>query len=989
MERENCYVLLELAFDPPVTDATAIKAAIHKKRQEWVRMQDTPGKRSIALYNLSLIPEIERIMLDPALRAGEAAAAQELRGEMLRQFEAELRILESKGHITPREAAAITAKYSHYGIGKTALENLTRKPVSENPPRESGDDDVGETLDRLVARNVQRNLTLLGISDLYAFLDLPPYSSIKKLKDAAEAKRREASSSGAKNAQVTAVQELSGICLQLFSSFDTKQKYDRYLKISSYPAVGELVDDEFNRSKYINTDVLLRIINFAVEKYGCKVLEAEEYIRRYCQAYNIPIDSQSKFVDCPACHNKTDREGELCAVCAAPLRGLCPNCATPFEGGPSVCSKCGFSIAEMIKAQQYISDAENALIESNWSSAQRCIAYAGKFWPGHPRLDSLERRAKRLEDRYATYVDNIGDCVKHNQYYAAVELIEEAEARRIRLPASTTSHVSKVIADFEKRLEEITAIGTAPDFDVLYAMVNTVADSIELGRLLAMHPPEPVSGMKVTLLDKKVRVDWDKSPAKGVISYVLVRKLESAPLTAYDGDILYEGRANSFEDLNPAPLKRFYYSVYVRRGNAYSESSALSEPILIIPEVENLRIVPTDSGARISWSFNPDLREVLVWRKLGGDRPLRRGDGMLLENPRLDGLSDHKLKNDVEYWYYIVSVYVLDGVRVFSKGVCDSVIPHRLLAPIDHIDIMRVDGADGEYVVNWHNSQYKDVLVLASVKKPDFRVGETLPVSELIEQYRNLDLDAKTPESARLRCEFSGGLYIFAAAVSGKYATVGTPRYLTNVLDVEQLTWDMVNSDLFFNMKWPQGTQEILIMWRFDAYPKTPGEPGTISMTCTREQYEYDAGALLKDPEKSLYYFKIFSVFTAPDGDRNYSPGVELRIDLTPQQEIFYQLKYTKSFFASAYSVSLTISSDSEFVLPRAVIVGKIGRLPLKKTDGMPLFEIEKETKVAGSITYEYRTSLLPKNLHVKLFLRDEMFYDKFRLLPVASLKIT
>lgn len=989
MERENCYVLLELAFDPPVNDTTAIKAAIHKKRQEWVRMQDAPGKRGLALHYLSLIPEIEQIMLDAISRKSEAEAAVAQRVDMLRQFEAELRVLESKGYVTPREAATITAKYSQYGIGKQELNDLARKPVSETPPKENTDGEMSEVLDRLTARSIQRNLELLGIGDLYAFLELPQYSSIKKLKDSAEVKRREAAANAAKNARNTAIQELSGICLQIFADFDSKQKYDRYLKISGYPAVGELLDEEFARSKYINTDVLLRIVNFAVEKYGCKVLEAEEYIRRYCQAYDIPVDTQSKLIECPACRNKTDREGELCAVCAAPLRGTCPNCSSAFENGPTVCSKCGFAISEMVKAQEYISEAENALIESNWSSAQRCIAYAGKFWPGHPRLDSLERRAKRLEDRYASYVDNIGDCARHLQYYAAMELIEEAQARRIRLPQSTTSHVEKVISDFEEKLEQVTSSGQSPDFDKIYDLANIVADSIELGRLLALHPPEPVPGFTVTVSGRSVRVEWEKSPARGVISYVLVRKRESEPLTAYDGDILYEGMANSFDDLTAAPLKRFYYSVYVRRGNAYSESAVISEPVLIIPEVENLRLVPTDSGARASWSFNPDLREVLVWRKLGGDRPLRRGDGMLLENPRLDGFSDSKLKNDVEYWYFILSVYIIDGVRVFSKGVCDSIVPHKLLAPIEHVDIARVDGAEGEYVLNWHNSQYKDVLVLASVEKPGFKTGETFPASELIEKYRNLDLDAKTPESARFHCQFSGGLYIFAAAISGKYATVGSPRYVTNVLDVEELTWDEVGSDLVFNMKWPADVDEILVEWRFDGFPKAPGEPGASSMVCTREQYDYDAGVIVKDPERSLYYFKIFSVFKTPAGDKSYSPGAGLRVDITPRQEVFYQLKYSKPFFASAYVVSLTISSNEEITLPRSVVVGKIGRLPLRKTDGMPLFEIEKEIKVTGSVTYEYRTSLLPKDLYVKLFLRDDAMYDKIRLLPVASLKIT
>ncbi|MDL2233812.1 hypothetical protein LJC63_09605 [Ruminococcaceae bacterium OttesenSCG-928-L11] len=988
MERENYYVLLELAFDPPVTDTTLIKAAMQKKRQEWIRMQDTPGKRGIALYNLSLLPDIERVMLNPMLRTDEGLAAVELRNAMLRQFEAELRIFESKGHITPREAASLTAKYAAYGITKEALHNLARVPVSEKPPQDN-EEEMGETLDRLTARNIQRNLAILGMPDLYAFLEQPAYSSIKKLKQAAEAQRRTATASGSKTAQVTAVQELSGICLQLFTSFDSKQKYDRYLKISSYPAVGELIDDEYTRSKFINPDIILRIINFAVEKYGCKVIEAEEYIRRYCKAYDIPIDSQSHLIECPACHNKTDRDGALCTFCAAPLRGECPHCSTPFEGGAKVCAHCGFALGDMAKARQYLDDAETAILDSNWSSAQRCISYARRYWPGHPNLESLQRRAKLLEDRYASFVNNINDAVEHNQYYAARELVEEAENRRIRLPETTVDHIRKTLTEFEVKLEEIRASAEKPDYNVLYEMLAIVADSIELSRMLSLYPPEPVGDLIAMVFGRRVRLDWTKSPAGGRVSYVLVRKTDSAPLTAYDGDILYEGMAHSFEDLTAAPLRRHYYSVFVKRGNAFSETGTVSASVLIVPEVESLRIVPTDAGARISWDFNPDLREVQIWRKLGGDRPLTKGDGMLIENPRLDGYSDYKLKNDVEYWYYVVGVYIVNGLKVYSKGVCESVIPHKLLAPIDHFDIVQVEDSEDEYVVNWYSSQYTDVLMLASPQRMEYRVGETLPLSELLEQYRSLDMETKTAESARIRCSFSGGLYITAAAVSGKYATIGSSRYLIRVPDVDELSYDMHGNDIVFNMKWPEGIHEILVSWRFDGYPKRPGETGSTYMSCSRKQYEEDAGIVLREPEQNLYYVKIFTAFVTPDGEKTYSRGVEARVDLTPLQEVFYELKYQKSFFASAYTVTLTISSEEEFVLPRAVIVGKMDRLPLRKTDGMPLFEIEKETRVSGSITFEYRTSLLPKNLHVKMFLREEELYRKYRLLPTSNLKLT
>lgn len=987
MDRENYYILLELESEPPVTDPAQIKEALQRKKQEWTRWQDNPGRRNAALHNLGLAEDIEAVMLDPASRTREAQEAQKIKKEMLRRFEAELRILEGKGYILPREAVAIAVKYRAYGVTGDTVRDRAKCPITDSPPQKAAEE-VGEIIDRMTARAIRRNLALLDCPDLYAFLGEQPYSSIKKLVEAAEAKRREAASAGSRSSQATIAQELAGICLQMFESFDSKQKYDRYLKISKYPALGELIDEEYTRARFISSSVLLRLINFAVEQYSAGVLDAEEYIRRYCTAYGIPVGSGGEETTCPACAAKNKQENAVCTSCAAPLRGECPGCGAPFEGGIAVCGECGFALADMVKALRHIGDAQNALIDNNWSSAQRGVEYAKRYWPGNPQIEPLEKRARNLEERYAQYVDNIGDCVRHNQYYAALELVNEAEARRIRLPGGTVEHVRRVVEDFERKIAELTARGAQPPFGQLLELASAVADSIELGRLMAKHPPQASTSLRAVLGTKQVRLQWSRSASPGVIEYVLVRKAGGEPLTAFDGDVLYDGAANSFVDFTAKPLCEYYYRVYARRGGAYSDNAAAAAPALIVPEIENLRILPSDMGAQLSWAFNPDVREVIIWRKLGGERPSGPGEGIRLENDRLDGFSDSKIKNDVEYWYYLAAVYVVDGRRIQSRGVCESVIPHKILAPVEQLDVARTDVED-EYVVNWNNTQYSDVLLMVSQKKPDYKVGEMVPVQDLLIQYRKLDLDARRADSARFRYQLSGGVYIFAAALVGKFATLGQYYYLTNVKDVENPTYDIVGDELFINMKWPAGLIEVAAAYRFDRFPASLEEAGTTVLYTTREQYGYNAGIVLKEPEQSVYYVKIYSIFTAPDGARTVSKGVELIVNNTTQQEVFYRFKYAKKLFSSSGTVSITISSPEKFVLPKAVFVGKIGRLPLKKTDGMPLFEVEKEIRVNGEITYQYRTNMLPKNLYIRMFFYEDGMYEKYRLLPAASVKVT
>lgn len=987
-ERDNYYILLELEFDPPVTDQGRIKSALRTKKQEWTRWQDNPGKRNAGLSYLGMAQDIEKTLLDPTLREQEAAAAKEEKREMLLQFEAELRVLESKGYILPREAAAIAVKYKAYGVKQDTVAEFARCPIADEPAQK--DDDEGEVIDRITAKNIRRDLKILGHPTLYAFLGEPPYSSVKKLQAAAEQKRRTASNQGTKSSQATVSQELAGICASLFESIQSKQKYDRYLKVSRYPAVGELLEEEYARSQYVAPEVLLRIVNFAVEKYGIKILEAEEYIKNYCNAYDIPLDARGASIKCPSCGNKTPRGGAVCTVCAQPLSGECPACGEAFEGGPAVCSACGFSLGEMVKALRHLSDAETALIENNWSTAQRNLQYVKMYWPSHPRLVLLEKRAALLEERYASYVDQVEDCIRHRQLYAAKELIDEAAGRHLRLPQPRIKHVAEQLAAFEYRLERMPEKNGKPDIDQLLRLSSDVTDSIELGRLLAAYPPEPPESIATTVSGKSVHVTWGLSASAEsyAVTYLLVRKKGAQPLTAFDGDLLYEGAGNSFEDKDPAPLTKYYYCAFAKRAGTYSRTGICAAPVLVAPEVEGLQLIPVDGGAHLKWQFNPDVREIMIWRKLGGDAPTDSGDGILLGNDRLDGFFDVKLKNEVEYWYYIVAVYVVAGVRIYSKGVCGSVIPRKMVAPLDDVNIMPTD-TESAYILSWNAAQHSDILLFCSSKKPELRSGDIVAVEELMTLYRKIDLNYKQSDSAQFKLAASGGMYLFVAAVFGRFATVCEPRYLVNVADVENPVCENIGGNLYLDMRWPVGVTDVAVAYRFDKFPSSPEEPGATTVNRTRAQYDVDAAVILKEPEREAYHMTIFAAYTTPAGKKEYSKGVQLLVDNRPRQEVLYAFDYKKKRFSGTGILEVTLSSDDKFTMPKAVIVGKIGRLPLNRSDGLPLFEMEKEIRVEAPLSLQYTTSPLPPNLFVRIFLHDDAMCEKFRLLPSSNVKIT
>ncbi|MCL2578970.1 MAG: hypothetical protein FWE32_02945 [Oscillospiraceae bacterium] len=985
MDRENYFILLELPSDPPASDPAVIRAAIGKKKQEWTRWQDHPGKRPLALVYLASLSDIEQTLLDPVSRKNEAKQAKVVLKEMARRFEAELRILEGKGHLLPREVTAIAAKYKVYGIDQETVYKLAKVSVSEHPPEREDTEEPGEVLDRLTAKTIERDLGILGFGDLYLFLGEPRYSSIKKLTGAAEERRRAAG--GQKSAESVAAQELAGICLRLFESFDAKQKYDRYLKISKYPALGEMVDEEFTRQKYIGNESLLRLINYGVESYRCSVLEAEEYIRRYCESYRIPVGSEKPIIRCPACKNQIARESVVCQHCAAPTKGNCPACATPYEEGPAACAGCGFLIGDMVKALGYLETARGAVIDGNWSTSKRNLEYAAKYWPDHPEIAQLESRAQGLEKRYSAYVDQLSDCVSKNQHYAALELIAEAEEKGIKLPGATVKQVKRMVTDLENQLDKLSK-KDAPDINHLLQLAAAVTDSMELTRMLSAYPPAPPSRLKGENIGRQVNLNWQASDSPGMIRYLVVRKRDDSPFTAFDGDVLYNGPACSFMDKTAEPLTEYHYKVYAMRGSSYSKDGSSFGPIMVVPEIEQLRIFPADQGAQLTWAFNPDIRKVIIWRKLGGERPTAPEDGILLETERIDSFVDSKIKNDVEYWYYLCAVYSVDGKQVVSKGVSDIITPRKIIAPVERLSIVKSD-YENEYVVNWSGMDAADLILLASTKKPAIKIGEMFAVQDLLAHYRNLALHTRSADSGRFRHSFTGGIYVFAAIVVGKYAVVGQPQYLTNLRDVENLTADLIDGDLYLNMKWPVGLNEVIVAYKNDGYPAFVDELGLSTMKVTREQYDYDAGVVLRELAPGAYYFKVFASYPAPEGEQGVSEGAQIAFQYNPRAEIFYRISYRKRPLKKQAELSLTLHGPSGFTLPPIELVIKNNSLPLSRQDGDSLALIDQTPRVNGEVEFQYQIDRLPSGAHMRVFFIDDGQYKKFRLLPSGELKIT
>ena len=338
MERENFYILLELSIDPPETDPAVIEKQIKRKKAEWSKLRNHPTKGLQAQKNISLIPEMEKVMLDPEKRAEELEAAkgeiQKGRESKYPEIDRHIDILMGKGYIAREEAIKLA---NRHGLSENVIQDrinrkkqekfghidraislrmdkgyITEAEISKLAKRYSlSEDEVrkrvrcpikkddkekveGEPrhIDKSLEKSINDNLKILGKNSLYNFLDLPESADLESLRAQAGRKKKELASISKKDASVTAGNTLAGHCMTIFKTDESRNAYDITLARSRLAALDSDIDIAAINGKvrYEYYDVLLQ----KALEFGMDQQEADAYISAYCSRKGYKIEKAPK-----------------------------------------------------------------------------------------------------------------------------------------------------------------------------------------------------------------------------------------------------------------------------------------------------------------------------------------------------------------------------------------------------------------------------------------------------------------------------------------------------------------------------------------------------------------------------------------------------------------------------------------------------------------------------------------------------------------------
>jgi len=278
---DDYFALLSLDLD--CDDPALIRAAVARKRTQCAQGAMVGADKAACAQLLARLPEIERALLDPAARKQARESARRLRSsartERLEAFHEDLAMVLAGGResITAPERDHLVKEHSN-AEGPTAAElsALITVPVVAEAPRAAA---AVAALPPYEARDIQKNLAVLGKADLYDFLGLPPAAAAAKIK----ARREELSGIWNRKARATpeksAAQALLGKVATLLLDPAKRASYAATLRAARFAPLQQslklaLLDGHLSASEHANLLARARRLGLSTEDAENAILAA-------------------------------------------------------------------------------------------------------------------------------------------------------------------------------------------------------------------------------------------------------------------------------------------------------------------------------------------------------------------------------------------------------------------------------------------------------------------------------------------------------------------------------------------------------------------------------------------------------------------------------------------------------------------------------------------------------------------------------------------
>ncbi len=998
--RQNYFVLLGL--DPNDTwDDSAFQNLLTQKKAEWTRNARNP--KNAKLYNsyLEQVPRIVMVMGDPAARRQEASDARRALAESAARraqaFHSDFDLYAAKNFITPAEVTTLAQQHAGFITEARVRALMAERGIPETAPA-AGAPAAADALDPSTMQNIQSNLDLLGSRDLYDFLSLTTAAPTALLLDRARAVYADNQKQGDKTARVTASSELAGQAISIFRDEDARRRYDSALAQAAYEELGKQVARLVAGTNILYAPQFSRLLELA-RMNNLDVDRAKEFIvsraRELRAAVEIGGDEQVRQQQrCPNCGTLNDGDARNCRVCGTPLKIECPNCGQIQPTEHRACTNCGFPIGNMTPVIQDIEAGKQLLQARHYAQAAEKLRAAHALWSmdglQRPLADPLTREIEELlraaEGALAAQqqqVEAVRRLIAEKRFYAARELFNRANSAVQAALRPERERIEAALSAADAGLRQAAAAPPDAAARLYLNILDGCADCQPAHQALARLPLLPPHSLEARAGSEVVTLDWQPSLSVGA-RYTVVRRADSAPAHAGDGELLATVPGTHYDDLRPEIGRPLFYAVFSERAGLYSsEAARLDTPVLLVRGIPQptLTAQVDDHCVRLSWDAPPNISEVIVTRSETAP-PRSPADGQLIPVQAASHAEDRTPENGRLYHYGVFAVFHdHTGSPVYAPGAFISAMPEAAPQPITDLKInARHTAAGHELRLSWPPPAKGVALILQSDRPTGLRPDQIIPEHDL-----PLYGTPHQGAGGRLTINVAANqtAYFVPVVLFRKTAYIGVEQYFAGVEDVTNLQAHNDNVALRLTWDWPPDCDRAIVAFAFDRFPEAEGQPddGAERREIARPQYNLQGAFSLPNPALEDYHIVVYAVYQR-GGRRIVAPGqaagARRLVPLKSRIRIAYVVERPRRLFGSRPpALALTLSGHGH--VPALLLVRKQGGVPINKTDGDVIYRQPEFSFDGPTIAY---TENLPAaaaarpHSYARLFLEDDTLYD-------------
>lgn len=446
----------------------------------------------------------------------------------------------------------------------------------------------------------------------------------------------------------------------------------------------------------------------------------------------------------------------------------------------------------------------------------------------------------------------------------------------------------------------------------------------DIAAALAACHPEPPPIAHATVKGSEIIVSWSPSAARsGRITYRVVRGRGRYPAGPSDGEIVADDVVHTrAPDHRPPVGAQLFYAVFtLRDGNPSIEPCRTSSRPLL-PELEDLIVVPDPRGLRFRWTLPAGATGVDITRRrcdLADPKTALTGtSSMLLDVTAVPG---------VEYNYcFRVRYRSHAGTAVHSSGV--TMTACRPETPVGVSDLS-VDREGDELALRW-------------TPPPAGWIEVRVVIDGLVENGVFLAADLDDATLLSIKGDPSAGVatakppcdlrtyWLVPVTVLGSLVAYGTPVWVESPpMPVRNLRAHVLGSEVQLTWEWPDGVNEVLVVWRSGTFPTGVDDLQASRQVLTRAAYAsqgcYVAGL------RGQHWFAVAT--SATGGGRHWYSALRITEALI-NKEVRYVVREHRWMRGKR---SVKVSWDEPELLPPLRIVAKNGTRPRRPSDGVVL----------------------------------------------------